>query len=68
MVSEKNDTELPTLEVREVSENHFSNTFLIEALSPTYLIFNSQVEVERKTAEDQPSPLAKVSEVSETKA
>ena len=32
------------------------------------LDFYSQVEVERKTAEDKPSPQAKVSEVSETKA
>ena len=56
------------MEVREVSESHFSNTFLTKALSSTYLICNSQVEVERKTAEDQPSPLAKVSEVSATKA
>ena len=62
-VSEKNNFELPNLEVREDSEVKFLTTpFWIIISKSIYFDFNSQVQAERKVEEDKASPHNSVSE------
>ena len=66
-VSEKNASELPNLEVSEVSESNLLLIFSDTQFLNIYYDFNSQVQAERKVDEDKTSPHNSVSEASVAK-